>query len=127
MGENSPNPIPERATYGFILYLIANFGFVLYLIWAFVPEEWLHHVGITYLPQRYWLLAGPIYVLLCLLAVIFFYVSYNLLITPPLCSINTITDEHARYLAEDESLTLTETHIPPLGDIPISQVNRDLY
>lgn len=33
-----------------LIYLIQLSG--LYFIWACVPEEWLHSIGITYLPQR---------------------------------------------------------------------------
>ncbi|XP_068753559.1 phosphatidylinositol N-acetylglucosaminyltransferase subunit P-like isoform X2 [Montipora capricornis] len=92
MVENSPCPSPERAIYGFVLYLGTYFGVGLYFIWACVPEEWLQSIGITYLPQRYWVLAGPIYLCAALLFIVVFYVSYNLTITVPLDSINTITE-----------------------------------
>lgn len=126
MAENSPSPSPERAIYGFVLYLGTYFGFGLYLIWACVPEEWLHSVGITYLPQRYWVLAAPIYLCVAFVFVVIFYVAYNFTITLPVDSINTITDTHARYEGEDTKPVLPGS-VPPLYDIPLRQVNKVLY
>ncbi|XP_015754213.1 PREDICTED: phosphatidylinositol N-acetylglucosaminyltransferase subunit P-like [Acropora digitifera] len=125
MVENSPSPSPERAIYGFVLYLGTYFGVGIYFIWACVPEEWLNSIGITYLPQRYWVLAGPIYLCVAFLFVVIFYVAYNFTITLPVDSVNTITDDHARYVDEDSHSV--PGSVPPLYDIPLSQVNRALY
>jgi len=126
MSGNSPSPTPERAIYGFVLYLGTYFGIGLYFIWACVPEEWLHSIGITYLPQRYWVLAGPIYLCVAFLFVVVFYVAYNFTITLPMDSINTITDNHARYM-DGKLNPVPPGSVPPLYDIPLSQVNRVLY
>ncbi|KAJ7393570.1 hypothetical protein OS493_006555 [Desmophyllum pertusum] len=126
MSGHSPSPTPERAIYGFVLYLGTYFGFGLYFIWACVPEEWLHSIGITYLPQRYWVLAGPIYLCVTFLFLVVFYVAYNFTITLPLDSINTITDKHARYV-DHETKPVPAGSVPPLHDIPLSQVSKVLY
>ena len=60
--QHNPSPTPERAVYGFILYILATAGFVLYLTWLFLPENILHSIGIgEFLPQKYWAVALPIY------------------------------------------------------------------
>lgn len=51
MSEHSPAPVPTRGVYGFTLYLACSSAFVMYLIWAFVPDQLLHSVCITYYPQ----------------------------------------------------------------------------
>lgn len=37
------------------------------------------------------------------------------------------SDEHARYISDDENVMTPNSKIPPLADIPISQVNKALY
>ncbi|XP_070560462.1 phosphatidylinositol N-acetylglucosaminyltransferase subunit P-like [Ptychodera flava] len=121
---SNPSPTPERAIYGFVLYLASIIGFGLYLIWAYVPESWLTYAGLTYWPQKYWALAGPTYFTMALLFAYIFYIGYNFTITQPLDSMNTITDEHARPINGD---CQPAGAIPQIGDLSISEVNQRLY
>ncbi|XP_020626393.1 phosphatidylinositol N-acetylglucosaminyltransferase subunit P-like [Orbicella faveolata] len=116
MSGNSPSPTPERAIYGFVLYLGTYFGIGLYFIWACVPEEWLHSVGITYLPQRLnFLTSKKIFSKVCSETIhsmkLMFFV---------------FTDNHARYM-DGKLNPVPPGSVPPLYDIPLSQVNRVLY
>lgn len=63
MPEHTPAPTPSRAVYGFVMFLSFNIFFILYLVWAIVPEEYFERIGIDFLPQRYWAVSVPIYIL----------------------------------------------------------------
>ncbi|KAF8572310.1 hypothetical protein P879_00692 [Paragonimus westermani] len=49
---SNPGPLAERAMYGFIVYIVSYVCFGAYLVWAYLPHEWLHAIGITYLPHN---------------------------------------------------------------------------
>jgi len=100
--QHNPSPTPERAVYGFILYILATAGFVLYLTWLFLPENILHSIGIgEFLPQKYWAVALPIYFSVTFFLFVFIvYPSLGLLVTPKIKDIRNITDEFAIYNSE---------------------------
>ena len=60
--DHTPCPTRKRAVQGFVVYVLSTGAFVLYLAWLLVPEQVLEDsLGITFLPQRYWAVALPIY------------------------------------------------------------------
>jgi len=118
--EPSPIPTPYRAIYGFVLWLISHFCLMLYIFWALIPEEWLHVVGITYFPQKYWAIAIPAYLITVSTAFIFvLYPSYNFLLTPSLNDARTIMDEYSSFVHK--------AGIAPISDIPLTAVCDRLY
>jgi len=114
--QHNPSPSPERAVYGFILYLLSTAGFILYLMWLFLPENVLNFIGIgEFLPQKYWAVALPIYFSVAFFLFVFIvYPSLGLLVTPKIKDVRNITDEFAIYNSEKNQ---DKEKIPRVYDI----------
>lgn len=123
--EHKPSPTPERAIYGFVLYLASFIGLGLYIVWAYVPDTWLSAIGLTYWPQKYWAVALPVYLCVVILLFYLMYLGLILINTPPLTSVSILTDRYAN--TEDHHGPLPPDAIPPLRDLDIVEVNRYLY
>jgi len=113
-GEHSPAPTPERAVYGFVLFLLSYSAMGLYLAWAILPDQILAQMGLEFLPQKYWAVALPIYlsvVFLCFVLVI--YPSLGMLQTLAPSDIRNVTDGSAIYNPIKSSFGA----VPPVQDI----------
>uniref|UniRef100_A0A6V7LUQ6 Phosphatidylinositol N-acetylglucosaminyltransferase subunit P n=1 Tax=Bracon brevicornis TaxID=1563983 RepID=A0A6V7LUQ6_9HYME len=124
MAEHTPAPYRPRSVYGYALYIGSNMLFVLYIVWAVVPEDFLHKkLGLTYWPSKYWAVAIPIWALTAIAIFAFIiYPGINMLMTPDIDDIRTITDQYSLVLSEH-----IPGGIPPVSDIPITEVSRRLY
>ncbi|KAL3739062.1 hypothetical protein ACJRO7_020459, partial [Eucalyptus globulus] len=124
-GEHGPKP---SEVYGFVGSITTVVATVIFFTWAYVPEHWLHAVGIYYYPSRYWALAVPTYIVVTVALALAFYIGLNFLSTPPPTSLNTLFDEFTRDpsifgpLGEGDELP-----IEPLSDIPIDEINRLMF
>lgn len=97
MPEHTPAPTPDRAVYGFALYLLFGTLFVVYVIWAFVPQFILEDMlGLTYLPDKYFALYVPILILCATTFFAFFiYPGLNMSLTPNIDDQMSIRDSNS--------------------------------
>ena len=129
--EQGHNPIrkPSRAVHGFIAYQVSYILLIVYLIWAFVPDQYLQDLGITYIPDKYWAVAIPTYVPFFILCGILFYIGLNITAVPQLNDPRTIGSDPYSYRAgeEDTQLDPGRDALPPVRDIPIEEVNTHMF
>ncbi|KAJ3149558.1 hypothetical protein HDU89_003610 [Geranomyces variabilis] len=127
-----PTRSETREYIGFAIYLASFVAFVLYLAWAVLPDAVLHALGLSYYPTRWWALALPVWVLGLIPFIPIAFTGINLLRTPGLQALDTISEPGARVLQfpvdGDKLLKLgSEDSIPELEDIPLSTINQILY
>uniref|UniRef100_A0ACD6AK57 Uncharacterized protein n=1 Tax=Avena sativa TaxID=4498 RepID=A0ACD6AK57_AVESA len=127
-------PKPSEV-YGFVGSITTVIATAVYLVWAYTPEPWLHSLGITYYPTKYWAVAVPAFVMVAAALSLLAYVGSNFLATPPPTSLATIFDEYSR-----ERLTTTdqeeeqgadqeeaERPIEPISDMSIHHINTLMF
>ncbi|KAF6153985.1 hypothetical protein GIB67_037689 [Kingdonia uniflora] len=120
-------PKPSEV-YGFVGSITTVVAAVLFLIWAYTPERWLHAIGITYYPSRYWALAVPTYAMVTVVLAMAFYIGMNFTVTPPPTSFNTIFDEHSREPSSFVTIVEgDERPIDPISDIGIDLINDLMF
>lgn len=109
MSEHTPAPTPNRAVYGFAMYLCFKISFILYLIWVIIPETYFQYIGIKCLPKRYWAVAIPICIVTTVLIFGFIiYPSINLCMTPKLNDTRTVFDEIVKKSSNHKKLLIPD-------------------
>ncbi|EXB70707.1 hypothetical protein L484_023893 [Morus notabilis] len=114
--------------YGFVGSITTIVATAIFLIWAYVPESWLHSVGIFYYPSRYWALAVPTYAMVTVVLALGFYIGLNFMFTPPPTSLNSLFDEFSREPATSKpSMEGDDQPIEPISDIGIDRINHLMF
>ncbi|KAM7268560.1 hypothetical protein ACFE04_010726 [Oxalis oulophora] len=118
-GESGPR---TSEVYGFVGSITTFAATVVFLVWAYVPDPWLHSIGIFYYPSRYWALTVIVYVAVTIVLALVFYLGLNLMSTPLPTSLNTLFDEFSREpLGMSSNVTGEEQPIQPISDIAINK------
>ena len=74
----------------------------MYLLWSYLPSPFLHQLGISYYPNRWWSLAFPAFLVMLLVYVYVALAAYNTeYLTLPLNSIENMVDEAANIAVLD--------------------------
>ncbi|KAG6420272.1 hypothetical protein SASPL_116795 [Salvia splendens] len=136
-GEHGPK---LSEVYGFVGSITTVVFTVIFIVWAYVPDHWLHSIGIYYYPSRYWALAVPTYVMVTIVLAITFYIGMNFMATPPPTSLNIIikdsnlftsalfADEFSREMVSNVPLVDDdEQPIEPISDIGINRINKIMF
>ncbi|KAJ0041054.1 hypothetical protein Pint_27230 [Pistacia integerrima] len=109
--------------YGFVGSITTVVTAVLFLVWTYVPQRWLHAIGIFYYPSRCWALAVPAYTMVTIVLALSFYIGLNFMSTPS-TSLNTMFDEFSREPSNPvSSAEGDEQPIEPISDIGIHKIN----
>ncbi|RMZ91807.1 hypothetical protein DV736_g990, partial [Chaetothyriales sp. CBS 134916] len=96
--------VPTYEYYGFVLYLASSLAFLMYILWSYLPSPFLHALGITYYPNRWWSLAIPAWIVMLLVYIYVALLSYNVeYLTLPLNSMECMVDEAGNVAILDSS------------------------
>ncbi|KAM7471986.1 hypothetical protein LguiA_010169 [Lonicera macranthoides] len=124
-GDHGPK---SSEVYGFVGSISTVVATVVFMVWAYVPEQWLHSISISYYPSRYWALAVPAYAMVTIVLAVGFYIGLNFMATPPPTSFNTMFDECSREpLNSIHSTDEDKQPIEPISDIAIKRINQLMF
>ncbi|XP_042409072.1 phosphatidylinositol N-acetylglucosaminyltransferase subunit P-like [Zingiber officinale] len=112
--------------YGFVGSITTVLAAVIFVVWAYTPEPWLHYLGITYYPSKYWAIAIPSFIMVTVVLAMVFYLGLNFMVTPSPTSFNVLFDEHSRE-RPSVSFLGEEQPIEPIYDIPVDQINNLIF
>ncbi|XP_074592129.1 phosphatidylinositol N-acetylglucosaminyltransferase subunit P-like [Curcuma longa] len=121
--EHGPKP---SEVYGFVGSITTVLAAVIFVVWAYTPEPWLHYLGITYYPSKYWAIAIPSFIMVTVVLAMVFYLGLNFMVTPSPTSFNVMFDEHSRE-RPSVSFLGEEQPIEPIYDIPVDQINNLIF
>lgn len=120
----TPAPAPSRAIQGLFLYLSCRCAFIIYLIWIVVPDPWLKHLGLAFLPHKYWAVALPVLVCVLLAFTAFLiYPALGLIMTPAIEEPDSYARDDTFHLHTDDS----KRTFPSQKFVPSAYVSKILY
>ncbi|XP_065039234.1 phosphatidylinositol N-acetylglucosaminyltransferase subunit P-like isoform X1 [Musa acuminata AAA Group] len=122
--EHGPKP---SEVYGFVGCITTVIAAVIFIVWAYTPEPWLHYLGITYYPSKYWAIAIPSFLIVTVVLAMVSYLGLNFMVTPPPTSFNIMFDEYSRERSTATSLGGEERPIEPISDIGVEQINNIMF
>ncbi|CAL9752721.1 unnamed protein product [Musa acuminata subsp. burmannicoides] len=122
--EHGPKP---SEVYGFVGCITTVIAAVIFIVWAYTPEPWLHYLGITYYPSKYWAIAIPSFLIVTVVLAMVSYLGLNFMVTPPPTSFNIMFDEYSRECSTVTSLGGEERPIEPISDIGVEQINNIMF
>jgi phosphatidylinositol glycan class P protein len=86
----------SKSTYSFVAWISSIIGGFCFVAWAFLPQKFLHSLGITYYPSRYYAVAIPSYIIVLYILSGWMYLGYNLWNTLDPADVRTIRDRNSR-------------------------------
>jgi len=112
-------------TYGFVGWIGSFIFYGVYVLWAFIPDTLLNRIGIYYYPDKTWALAFPSFFVVTFIFFQLLYQGLNMYHTKPLHSLNSLQDQHSRFLLDLKHES--NDGLPEIYDIPVNVVNNVLY
>eukprot|EP01138_Halocafeteria_seosinensis_P012913 gb/GECG01013191.1/.p1 GENE.gb/GECG01013191.1/~~gb/GECG01013191.1/.p1 ORF type:complete len:147 (+),score=14.58 gb/GECG01013191.1/:1-441(+) len=114
--------------YGFAGWILSALCYLCFLVWAFLPEEELHKLGVTYYPAKYWAIGVPAYVTMVIALTLVSYIALTWLKTPTWTEEASWTDPHACPLpSSQEASFCSSTGTPEISDLPLTVVNQLMF
>ena len=109
---------PATEFYALATYLTTIALYVFFLAWAFLPDQWLHWAGITYYPDRQWVITVGAAVPVLYWSSIMIYMGMYHWQVPAFGSPNATTDGFALKAPPqlEELMSSSGRTIPPVFD-----------
>lgn len=120
---------------GFFVYVISAIALITWACWSFIPESVLSdYFGITYLPDRYWSVAIPTYILVLMLYLYIALALYNTeKKTVKLDDAKNFVDEYSVLAGSSRASGIVDASryvfesTSGVQDLPVPLVNEVLY
>jgi phosphatidylinositol N-acetylglucosaminyltransferase subunit P len=119
--------VDNIAVYAFVGKISSTLLFFIYVVWALSSDAFLHRLGISYYPDRYYALILPAYLLVTIVFVVSVYVGYNMMNTNDITSRFTISDEYSRDISPIFHQCNNIDGIPDFGDIDPVYISAALF